>query len=79
MIHSRIDRMLDHDFLSAYESKDHILHTFSFLKKRVKFENQFDHALRDFNTSHDNILIHFNQVFPTMIEAVASHGIILQN
>ncbi len=79
VVHSRIDRMLDNDFLRSYESREHIPHTFSFLKKRVKFENQFDHALRDFNTSHETLLIHFNQVFPTIIDAVTSHGVILQN
>ncbi len=78
-INKRIDRMVTGDFLSAYETKDNMPGTFSFLKKRAKFKNEFDHAMTDYITFYDPLQLQFDQVFPMMIEAVEAYGITLQS
>lgn len=75
----RIKRMVENDFLSSYISVDLIPHTFSFIKKRAKFQNHFDRALDDFLAMREELEKQFLVVFPEMIEKTTQFRINLQN
>lgn len=75
----RVFRMVENDFLSSYLTIDFIPQTFSFIKKRAKFQNYFDQALEDFKLMHDQLDKQFLLVFPMMMEKTNTFRINLQN
>ena len=74
--------MINNDFLAAYQRHDRIPHVFSFLKKRAKFENNFDQAEQDYLNNYEELKEKFLIVFPEMVMSTyrfLTDGIIPQN
>ncbi len=66
-IPERIGTMVERDFLSSYQSNDHIQSTFGFLAKRAKFSHRFDLAHQDYHEMFNDLKLHFHEIFPQMI------------
>lgn len=81
-LYPRILNMINNDFLASYLHHDKIPHVFSFLKKRAKFENNFDQAQDDYLNNYEELKEKFLTVFPEMV--LSTHrflkdGVIPQN
>lgn len=81
-LYPRIVNMIKNDFLASYSNHDRIPHVFSYLKKRAKFENNFELAHQDYLSNYDELKEKFLTVFPEMVlntHRFIRDGAILQN
>ena len=67
-IQTRLQSMVDRDFLASYKAGAPIALTFEFLIKRAKFANQFHTAHLDYIEWFEQLKGQFDIVFPEMIE-----------
>jgi len=67
---SRIDKMLQGDFLMAYANDDNMLKSLQWMDNRVNFPSNFVGAMDDLKENRDQIQKLFMQFFPALIAEV---------
>jgi len=62
-----LPRMIADDFLMSCKNEDRLIKTFERIKKRAKFDNNFDRAHLDLAEFHDILDDQFNEFFPEIV------------
>ena len=62
-----LPKMIDDDFLMSCSNEDRLRKTFERVKRRAKFDNNFDKVHIDLAKYHDVLDSHFNYFFPHLI------------
>jgi acyl carrier protein phosphodiesterase len=62
-----LSRMIEDDFLMSCKDEDRLIKTFERIKRRAKFDNNFDKAVLDLVEYHHILDHHFNEFFPEII------------
>jgi acyl carrier protein phosphodiesterase len=63
----RLSKMIDDDFLMSCKNEERLIKTFERIKRRAKFDNNFDKAVIDLVEYHHILDHHFNEFFPEII------------
>jgi len=64
---SKIDNMINHDFLMSYANKDYMLKSLTWMDQRVKFKSAFTETILDIEENYEQIDQLFGQFFPELI------------
>jgi len=64
---SRIDKMVENDFLMAYASKENMMVSLNWMDNRVKFKSAFTDTIKDIEENQQVIETLFNSFFPELI------------
>jgi len=62
-----LPRMISDDFLMSCKNEDRLIKTFERIKKRAKFDNNFNRAHLDLADFHDIMNDQFNEFFPDIV------------
>lgn len=67
-------RMVEHDWFGSYRDLDSVAHALDRIASRIRFENDFDHAIEDILANQENIGMVFTGFFTQLkghVEALA--------
>lgn len=65
---SKIDAMIDNDFLIAYASKENMRHSLAWMDRRVNFKSAFHSAILDVEEKGEQYEEWFHRFMPDLIE-----------
>ena len=69
-VQQRLPRMIAGDFLMSCSTEERLHSTFLHVKKRAKFDNNFERATEDMMTNYDALVEYFHTFFPDLITNV---------
>ncbi|WP_416306637.1 ACP phosphodiesterase [Neptunicella sp. SCSIO 80796] len=69
-----IGSMVEHQWLSQYQSLDGVARALDAIAKRIRFTNQFAGSIKDIEQNYIEFEQCFNQFFPTLIQHVDQYG-----
>ncbi|MBK9734320.1 MAG: DUF479 domain-containing protein [Saprospiraceae bacterium] len=69
-LQQRLPRMITGDFLMSCSTEEKLHSTFLHVKKRAKFDNNFENATKDMFSKYDNLCECFHTFFPDLMTNV---------
>ncbi|MBC7885351.1 MAG: DUF479 domain-containing protein [Saprospiraceae bacterium] len=66
-VKQRMEMMIADDFLMSCATEERLIRTFERIKKRAKFDNNFENAHKDMYAHYDQLREHFHNFFPDLI------------